>query len=113
MNIFNPTAAQAPSSGLAAVATLTAPTDGTRWVIESITGSCSALPTTLPASVQIAWTDGGVNYTETYYIITGGAFILPWPAPRRYPANQQVTVTLSALGTGIYGTIYPQAHTSH
>jgi len=107
-NTANPVAAQVATHA-AAVLTMAAPTDGSHWTVRTISWSYSATPT--GGSLQIAWNDGGTNYTETYYITAGGPGQLSWPDGRNFPANKQVTVTLADGGSGIIGTIYANAFT--
>lgn len=106
-NTFIPAAAQAPTSNTDAVATMAAPTDGSRWVLESISYSYSATPT---GATLVITSD---TFTETYYVTLGGVGVLSWPFPRMFAANKGITITLKAGGSGIFGTVYPQASTKH
>jgi hypothetical protein len=108
-NTLLPAAAQTPSSNTNAVATLAAPTDGSRWVVYGVNYSYSAAPTL--ATLVFSWTIGVTTYTETYYIIAGGSGSFSWPKGKVFPANTAVTITLLAGGSGISGTVYPVAQT--
>lgn len=103
-----PVAAQAPTSNTAAVAALAA-YSGQQWQLYGISWSYSAAPT--GGKITIVWDDNGTTYTETYWITAGGAGQLNFPIPKTFPDNTLVTITLTAGGSGIYGTIYPQAFT--
>jgi hypothetical protein len=109
MNWFLPTSAQAPAANTAAVATLPAQANNAAWNICSIGFSLSATPTST-CTLTISWTVGVTTYTETYAIVAGGAGCLTFPDfPKTFPGNTAVTITLSAAGSGITGTVYPQA----
>ena len=66
MNTITPAAAQTPSANTAAVCTLAAPTDGSRWTLFQLSYSYSGTPT--GGSLVITW--GSVSMT--YYIPAGG-----------------------------------------
>lgn len=108
-NTFNPVAGQAPSSDTAAVATLAAPSNNKRWVLESVNYSYSGAPTA--GSLIIAWADSGTSYSETHYIAAAGPGQLIWNTPKHFPAGAAVTITLAAGGSSKSGTVYPTAHT--
>lgn len=101
MNTLTPAAAQTPSSNADAVCTMSAPTDGSRWVLSSVGFGYSATPT--GGQLIIAW--GSVS--ETYYIAAAGPVVMSWSQAKRFPANTAVTITLKAGGSGIYGSVYP------
>jgi hypothetical protein len=109
MNTLNPTAAQAPAANIAAVATLTAPTDGSRWVLDSITYNYSAVPTN--GLLTVAWAVGSSSFTENYNILAGGPGQLTWNQPKPFPSNTLVTITLAAGGASITCNVYPWAWT--
>jgi len=105
-NTLNPQAGQTPAANTNAVWTGAAPTDGTRWSLDSIIYSYTAAPTA--ATLIISWG----SFSETYYIVGGGVGVLPFgPTPKQFPANTAVTVTLLAGGAGISGSVYPNGRT--
>lgn len=105
LNTMTPQVGQAPvTDDTAAVATLTAPTDGKGWVIDSIGWSYSNTPT---GSLVIAW---GL-YAMTFYVLAKGPSQIQFTPPLKFPANTQVVITLTAGGGGVYGTVYPSGRT--
>jgi hypothetical protein len=99
---ITPAAAQAPAANTPAVATLAAdPAAG--WTVAGVRWSYDGVP----AAGSITVASGGV--TETYYVTAAGPGFLPFDPPLLFPANQAVTVTLAAGGSGVKGTVYPTA----
>lgn len=110
-NSFNPTSQQQPAAATDAVLTLTAPTDGTRWTIPWITWDYSATPT--GGALTISWTVGATTYTETYHISTAGWGQMQWYAPRRFPSNTTVTITLKSGAGAVVGQVFAGAFTEN
>lgn len=107
--VINPVAGQAPAANTNAVATLAAD-PAAAWHLRQINWSYSAAPA-VGSKITITWTDpvtGTGTWTETYYISNGGPGILSFP-PKRFPAGSTVTITLTAPGGTIIGTIYVDA----
>lgn len=100
---MTPVAGQAPAAATDAVLALTAPTDGSRWVLYGVGWSYSAAPT--GGKLTIAW--GAVS--EVYHIVAGGPGFLTFPIPKSFPADTAVTITLASGAGAVVGTVYPQA----
>lgn len=106
-NTLTPVAAQKPAAATAAVATMSASTDGTRWVLYGVTWSYLGAPT--GGKLTIAWGSD----SEVYHITAGGPGILSFPIPKRFPPNTEVVITLASGGGAVEGTVYPQAETTN
>jgi hypothetical protein len=111
-NTLNPVASQAPAGGTGASLILAAPTDGTRWILKYIVWSYAAAPTAPTLTIQ--WTIGATTYTETYYVAAvAGQQQLTFPeGGKMFPANTQVTITMTTSGV-IANTMYPWAYTGN
>lgn len=106
-NTLNPTAAQTPASNTDAVCTMAAPTDGTRWVLCSVSWTYSAAPTS--GKLTIAWG----AYQETFHVVLGGPGQLVFPVKKVFPISTAVAITLTAGGSGIFSKVFPVAYTSN
>lgn len=104
-NTMTPVAAQTPAAATDAVATLAAPTDGTRWKLHGVGFSYTAAPT--GGRLTIAW--GSVS--EIYYVSAGGPGYLAFAVPKVFPPNTAVTITLASGAGAVVGSVYPQAET--
>lgn len=95
-----PGANQAPASNTDAVVSLEA-VAGKSHIISQVRFSYSAEPTS--PFLKIEW-----NSSEELYHIypTQGTQVIMFHPPLAFPENTQVTVTLSAGGDGVSGTIY-------
>lgn len=120
MNSFTPVSTQAPATAnTAATVTLAAPTDGSHWTIDLIEWSYSGTPvstnTPTVGSLTISWTVSGTTYNKILYITTSGPgwTLGPKNEPFNFPSNTAVTIALAAGGSGVYGSVYPNAWTKN
>lgn len=105
----NPTPNQAPIANYPASMQLMKPKTTLRWVLYGIMWSYSAAPT--GGLLTWSWVEGGVTYTESYAITAAGPGELPFQQPKVFPTGTEVTITLSAGGSGVFGTLYATAKT--
>lgn len=104
-NTMTPQAAQTPAAATAAVCTMAAPTDGSRWVLSGVNFSYTATPT--GGRLTIAWGSD----SEIYYVSGAGPDALIFAQPKIFPPNTAVTITLASGAGAVVGSVYPQAQT--
>lgn len=108
-NTSVPQAGQTPAANVAAVWTGAAPTDGSRWELDSILYSYSDAP---PVGTVITIVSDTI--TMTFYVKGAGPGTIDFGTyPMEFAPNKQVVVTVGAGGGTLLCSVFPIGRTKN